>query len=139
MWKTKVATPTNTLMHFQPSWSVEMRQKVCIWCRRAVIYQPENALFFGIVYSVHNTHLLHKVIKIWKEEKFKKEIPGGLQKTVLILTYCLFWLMMMITTGSVFSVVALFGDIGKHWHEFHSKNGPNKQPFTMIYKKMKNK
>jgi hypothetical protein len=47
--------------------------------------------------------------------------------------------MMMITTGSVFSVVALFGDIGKHWHEFHSKNGPNKQPFTMIYKKMKNK
>ena len=33
----------------------------------------------------------------------------------------------------------IFGDIGKHWHEFHSKNGPNKQPFTMIYKKMKNK
>ena len=26
----------------------------------------------------------------------------------------------------------VFGDIAKHWHEFHGKNGPNKQPFTMI-------
>ena len=26
----------------------------------------------------------------------------------------------------------VFADIAKHWHKFHSKNGPKKQPFTFF-------